>query len=224
MHMDIRADRLYVAEYLNDRIQIFSPEGESLEAIGESGTRPGQFDAPGGVAVAQDGRLYVADFYNHRVQVLSSSGDFVRQVGTTGESGRWAGLFNYPTDVALLPDGTLVVADAYNHRLQLFSAEGEFLRKWGGPFAMRIPGGSRSWFRTDTAVTTGENGSVFVADFYNHRVQKFSAEGEFLVSLGSPGSGPGQLDRPIDMAVDENGAIYVVDFGNHRIQKFEPLS
>ena len=51
-----------------------------------------------------------------------------------------------------------------------------------------------------------------MADFYNHRVQKFSAEGEFLASFGSPGSGPGQLDRPIDMAVDENGSIYVVDF------------
>ena len=75
--------------------------------------------------------------------------------------------------MALLPDGTLVVADAYNHRLQLFGAEGEFLGKWGGPFAMRIPGGSPSWFRTATAVTIGENGSIYVVDFGNHRIQKF---------------------------------------------------
>lgn len=50
MHMDIREDKLYVAEYLNDRVQIFSLSGTSLQLIGSSGSGPGQFDAPDGVA------------------------------------------------------------------------------------------------------------------------------------------------------------------------------
>ncbi len=212
-----------MAEYLNDRIQIFSFDGESLGAIGASGSGPGEFDAPGGVAVSPHGHLYVADFYNHRVQVIGSNGEFIRQFGATAQPGRSAGRFNYPTDVTLLSNQDLVVADAYNHRVQLFSSDGDLLQKWGGPFAIRIPGAGNAWFRTATAVTAGPNSNIFVADFYNHRIQKFSKHGKFLVAFGSFGSGPGQLDRPIDMAVDDRGDVFVVDFGNHRIQKFEAL-
>ena len=62
-----------------------------------------------------------------------------------------------------------------------------------------------------------------MADFYNHRIQKFSADGTFLVAFGSQGDGPGQLDRPTDLAFDDEGNVFVVDFGNNRVQKFEPL-
>ena len=85
---------------------------------------------------------------------------------------------------------------------------------------MNIPGSANGWFRTATAVHVGPNGNVFVADFYNHRVQKFTPEGAFLVGFGESGRGVGQFDRPTDMAVDEEGNVYVVDFGNNRIQKF----
>jgi DNA-binding beta-propeller fold protein YncE len=67
-------------------------------------------------------------------------------------------------------------------------------------------------------------GQVFVADFYNHRIQVFTDEGDFLVELGSQGSAPGEFERPTDMTVDSQGNIYVVDFGNNRIQKFAPLT
>jgi DNA-binding beta-propeller fold protein YncE len=53
-------------------------------------------------------------------------------------------------------------------------------------------------------------------------IQKFTPEGKFLASLGSEGTGPGQFDRPTDLAFDVEGNIYVVDFGNNRIQKFAP--
>jgi len=165
MHIYIHRKNLYVAEYLNDRIQIFSLEGEPLGAIGSSGSGSGQFDAPGGVAATTNGRLYVADFYNHRVQLLSLSGEFIRQFGATGKKGIGAALFNYPTDVALLPNGNVVVADAYNDRIQVFSPDGTFLRKWGGPLATNIPGSFHGWFKTATGVAVGPGGNIFVADF-----------------------------------------------------------
>ena len=212
-----------MAEYLNVRVQIFTFDGESLGVVGSSGSGSGQFDAPGGVAAGSDGRIYVADFYNHRVQFFSPGGEFIRQVGTTGEKGIGAALFNYPTDVALLPNGDVVVADAYNDRIQVFSADGTFLRKWGGPLATNIPGSYHGWFRTATGVAVGPDGNVFVADFYNHRIQKFTSKGQFLVAFGSQGNGPGQLERPTDVALDDEGKVFVVDFGNNRIQEFTPI-
>lgn len=220
MHIDIHDGKLYVAEYLNDRIQVFSMRGESISVIGSPGSGPGEFDAPAGVVVDAEGRLYVADFYNHRVQILERNGRFIQQIGSTGVKGFRLGKFNYPTDVSLLPDGKLVVADAYNDRVQIFNADGYFIRKRGGPFASNISGSYNGWFKTATAVHVGPEGNIFVADFFNNRIQKFTPKGVFLVAFGEKGAGPGQFDRPIDMAVDESGNIYVVDFGNNRIQKF----
>jgi DNA-binding beta-propeller fold protein YncE len=61
---------------------------------------------------------------------------------------------------------------------------------------------------------------LFAADFYNHRVQKFTADGTFLTSFGDKGTGPGQFDH--DIAVAEDGAVFVTDFLNNRIQKWRP--
>jgi len=222
MNLVIHGGELYVAEYLNDRIQVFGLDGTPRRTIGRKGDGPGEFNSPGGVAVAPDGDLFVADFYNQRVQQLRSNGRFVRQWGTTGRVGFGPGEFNYPTDVALGPDGTLYVADGYNDRIQAFDLDGGLRRKWGGPFAMNIFGPFNGWFATVTRVTVDNSGNVYVADFYNHRVQKFAADGRFLVSLGRKGKGPGELDHPTAVAVARDGTLFVADFGNNRIQQWRP--
>lgn len=220
MHITIRDDRLYVAEYGNDRGQVFDLDGESLATLGSSGSDPASFDAPGGVAVDDSGRLYVADFFNHRVQIRTANGTFSRQIGTTGKKGILPGHFNYPTDVALLPDGDLLVADAYNDRIQRFDRRGTPRARWGGPLAVNVPGSFRGWFRVATGIGVDADCAVFVADFYNHRVQKFRPDGTFLTAFG----GPDELDRPTDVAVAPDGTAYVVDFGNRRIQVYAPQS
>lgn len=221
MSLGLHKKTLYVAEYLNDRVQKFSLLGKSRGAFGTSGSEPGQFDAPSDVTVDRKGRAYVVDFYNQRVQVFDKSGAFFQQYGVTQQSGTRAGLFNYPTGVGLLPNGNLLVADAYNDRIQVFQPTGDFIRQWNGaeqPSTESFDGR----FKTASAVASDSKGTVFVADFYNHRIQTFTQEGKFLSTFGVMGSGPGQFDRPTDMAIDDRGAVYVVDYGNNRIQKFTP--
>ncbi len=223
MNLRVAGGELYVAEYWNDRIQVFGLDGTPKRIIGGSGERPGQFNAPGGVAVAANGDLFVADFHNQRSQHLKPDGGFIRQWGTTGEIGIAAGEFNYPTDVALGPDGALYVADGYNDRVQAFSLNGELSHKWGGPFAMNIFGPFNGWFATVTSIAIDREDNVFVADFYNHRIQKFAADGTFLTSLGEKGSGPGQIDFAIAVAVTDDGTVFVADYGNNRIQMWRPI-
>ena len=219
MSMGLHGETLYVTEYLNDRVQRFSLSGESKGGFGTSGSEPGQFDAPADVAVDRQGQAYVVDFYNQRVQVFDPSGAVIRQYGATGQPGSDAGLFNYPTGVGLLPNGDLLVADAYNNRIQVFQPDGRFVRSWTGaePSDSRAVDGR---FRTASAVTSDADGRVFVADFYNHRIQLFTSEGEFITLFGTMGQALGQLDRPTDITIDDEGAVYVVDYGNNRIQKF----
>lgn len=211
---------LYVAEYLNDRIQIFAPDGTPLGAITEDTiTANGELDAPGGVALTPDGEeFWIADFYHHRVAVYSRQGQYLREIGKSGRV--LHGRLHYPTDVAFGPDGTAYVADAYNHRIQRFARDGRLLDLWGGPFGTGIPGPWRGWFHVATGMAVDSEGDVYVADFYNHRVQKFGPSGEFIAEWGAEGEEPGHFDRPTDVAIGPDGRVYVVDFGNNRVQVF----
>ena len=71
----------------------------------------------------------------------------------------------------------------------------------------------------DVAVDSA--GNIYVADYDNHRIQKFHHSGTFLAKWGTNGSGDGQFDNPRRVAVDSAGNVYVADSGNHRIQKFD---
>ena len=136
--------------------------------------------------------------------------------------GSASGELNYPTDVAIGLDGQIIVGDGYNDRIQVFDSAGNFVNKWGGPLAMNIFGPFPGWFATVTSVAVGPQGNVFVADFYNNRVQKFSAQGRFLTSFGSSGTGPGQFSYTMAVAVAPDGTVFATDLGNNRVLSFRP--
>ena len=102
------------------------------------------------------------------------------------------------------------MADAYNNRIQLFESDGSFRSKWGGPLGLGILGWWPGWFNVATGVTVGPAGRVYVADFYNDRIQVFSQAGKLLGVIGDTGDELGQLERPTDVVVAEDGSIYVV--------------
>jgi len=64
------------------------------------------------------------------------------------------------------------------------------------------------------------NGNTYVSDSTNNRIKKFDANGYFVTSWGSYGSGDGQFSNPYGIVVDATGNVYVADVNNHRIQKF----
>ena len=77
---------------------------------------------------------------------------------------------------------------------------------------------------TPHGIHADSEGNVWVTDFANnaartkgHQVHKFSADGELLMSLGTPGqagSGANQFNQPNDVIVGPDGSIYVSDGHN----------
>ena len=68
-------------------------------------------------------------------------------------------------------------------------------------------------------VAVDDDGNILVADSGNHRIQKFTNDGQFLASVGTKGTGPLQFDCPMDIAFNtRNKKVCVVENWNHRIQ------
>lgn len=207
MHVARGADGLlYVADYARDRISVLDAGGRLVRRVGAA---PGALDAPGG-ATARGDTVYVADFYNHRVAAFSPAG-----VVAIGRPGRlWAGRLHYPTDVGT-DDSLLYVADAYNSRVQVFRPDGDYVRRWGGPFGLGIWGPFRGWFRVASGLAVAGR-RVYVADFYNNRIQVFSDRGRYL------GQATDSLSLPTAVAIGVRGELLVADFGHQRIVRLVP--
>jgi len=220
MNLTIAKNELYVADYFADQIRVFSLQGDYRRSIGKPGSGPGEFTSPAGVAVAGNGDIYVPGFIKQRVQQLRADGSFIRQWGITGEAGTFGGKLRYPTDVALSKDGTLFIADGYNDRVLVIGPDGKLLTKWGGPFAMNIFGPFNGWFATVTGISVDPGGNVFIADFYNDRVQKFTRDGIFLNTFGLKSTGPAHTG--IAVAAADDGSVFVADYANHQVQKWHP--
>ena len=77
-------------------------------------------------------------------------------------------------------------------------------------------------FRQVTDVAWDAQGNAYISDGYiNSRVAKVDKDGNWLMSWGEPGAGPGQFNTPHSIAVDARGEVYVADRGNRRIQVFD---
>jgi tripartite motif-containing protein 71 len=93
--------------------------------------------------------------------------------------------------------------------------------KWGstGRGASLLHGGE--FMAPMYGLTVDQQGSLFVVDNGNNRVQKFENSGNFIILWGSFGGANANFQNPTGIACDARGDVYVVDTNNHRVQKFD---
>jgi DNA-binding beta-propeller fold protein YncE len=127
---------------------------------------------------------------------------------------------------AVSPDGNLYLTDL-SQRVTVISPAGKVLRRWGkpgsGPGEFRfIPNDPTALTDVQNAIAVGPDGTVYVSDSGNGRVQVFTRDGGFIRQFGSYGSGTGQLLRPYDLVIDSAGNAYVADDQSETLTKFSP--
>jgi uncharacterized protein (TIGR03663 family) len=143
---------------------------------------------------------------------------------TLGQTGADPGSFNMPRNLTFAPDGSIYVADTNNHRIQHLAPDGTVLNVWGtfsgSEVTQQPPAGT---FYEPWGIALGPDGSVYVTDTWNHRIQKFTSEGQFLTMWGFLGQAesPVAFWGPRGIAVDAEGRVYVADTGNKRIVIFD---
>jgi sugar lactone lactonase YvrE len=115
-------------------------------------------------------------------------------------------------DQGIAPTNVETYSDPY--------AEGELILEPALIFnELTIPGNGEGQFTTPRNIAISPDGTVFVADSGNHRIQVFDTDGSFVTSWGEFGDLPGQLNEPWGIAADDE-FVYVADTWNYRIQKF----
>src|SRR5271169_4421532 len=90
---------LYVADTLNNRIEVFDADGVFIRTWGKNGDVPGYFARPKGVAIDSDGHVWVADGMQDRVQVFTNEGQLLIVMGGHGLlPGQYQGLVSIASD------------------------------------------------------------------------------------------------------------------------------
>jgi DNA-binding beta-propeller fold protein YncE len=184
-----QADNLYVVDTLNHRIQKLAQHGDFLAKWGSYGAGEGQFNMPWGIAIDSQGDLYITDWRNDRVQKFTPDGRFIMSFGS---SGRGEGEFHRPTGISVDADGDIYVCDWMNDRVQVFDSHARYqdtlighsgVSKWARSYLDANPDVEeklnravqniepKKRFYRPVSVKVDNEGKVYVADCYRHRVQ-----------------------------------------------------
>jgi hypothetical protein len=129
------------------------------------------------------------------------------------------GSFQHATRVTLLPSGGVAVVDAGTNSIIVYP------RLDGEPLVVGGYGWTTTTFDTPTSVAT-DGLNIYVADFGNHRVQRFDRRLNFISSLSTRGTGEteAQFGYPVGVALSRQGDLFVLDSENLRVVKFTARS
>ena len=197
-------DRVYAFQRKDPPVVVFDRDGNYLTSWGHSAIKD-----PHGIAIFDD-VIYVTDRDDHVALKFTLDGKPLMVLGTRGKPSdtgatkdielppRSAGPFNKPTEMVPSPSGDLYVSDGYrNSRVHRFSKDGSLISSWGNP-GKEAPGE----FHLPHSLWVGPDGTVYVCDRENSRVQVFTAEGKFVSQWRD-------IKKPTDIWFNKQQVAYV---------------
>ncbi|CAM4348814.1 streptogramin lyase [Paenibacillus endophyticus] len=216
--VDEATGRVYAADESLNQIWLLE-EGdsdfESWTAYATTEEASISFNRLSSISVDASGHLYVAEDGN-RILKLSGEGLLLDQWDGDGDEEQASFDTVFIDDIGdIEPDGegNLYVTDRGNNQIVRFNSEWKAV-------VVGEEGRRNGQFNSPEAITIANDGSVYVADKYNYRVQKFDSSLGHMDTWGNLGGEAGQFFIPEDIAVDTVGNVFVADQGNNRVQQF----
>ena len=159
--------------------------------------------------VDENGLLYVTDSGRKQVVVYDTAGAYVATLSDEEDGD--------PVDVFVTADRIYVSQLGSGKGVRVYDrATHAFLFSFPDVAGTDSTGLAAP---TNIFVTDAE---VYVSDMLKQQVYVYTTDGEFLRTIGRPGTGPSTFQRPKGIAVDPNGLVYVVDAAFQNIQVFDP--
>lgn len=218
-----------------------APPALSFESVPEFLKLPPgtNFGEVSGVAVNSTGHVFVFTRSNSAngpayapsaAQLLEfdARGNFIREIG------RDLYAWSFAHTVRIDRDDNIWAVDKGSDMVVRFNPAGRVVEVYGrrkesadeetGPWEHPNPPAAHidGMFRQPTDVAFDSQGNIFISDGYvNSRVAKYDRNGDWVMSWGERGSGPGQFNLPHAIVIDRSDRVYVGDRSNRRIQVFD---
>lgn len=235
---------LYVADTSYNTIRKINAGGAvtTLAGLpGASGNADGtgssaRFNSPTAIAVDSTGSLYVVDTNNHTIRKITPAGAVSTLAGSPGLIGSADGIgssarFNSPNAIAVDANGNVYVADTNNHTIRKITAGGTVTTLAGvaGAGGYADGTGSAARFNLPYGITATPAGALYVADTYNQRIRKITADATVTTVAGDGTAGAvdgvaagARFNAPRGIAVDAAENLFVADEFNDTIRKIIP--
>lgn len=128
------------------------------------------------------------------------------------------GSFSNAVDLDIDIEGNIYVVDSYRNLLVKFSAEGDSVDSFGGY------GRGTEGFDEPVAVYARRGTEVYIADYNNHRIQRFDRRLDLVFTLYTRDdvNEEARFGYPLDVAVSRQGELLVLDGENRRVAVFDP--
>ena len=196
---------IYTHDIFSDHLFKLSPAGTLLRRWGNLGSLS---------HVRQDelGNVFILDNQRGEVLKYNVAGQLVLAFG----SGRFSAGLQF-AGLSLDAVGNVYVLETSDMAsdIQKFSPGGQFIARFQSF-------GITQGYQRFSGLAVDGSGSMYVADISGSCVRKLSPQGIFLTTMGTRGTGAGQLYAPRAIAVDLRGNVYVADYDGRRVQKFSP--
>ena len=167
-----------------------------------------------GVAVDSNDRVFIYSRSEKPLNVYDTDGN---HLATWGD-----GVIqpNAAHGIFIDDDDNVFVTDATDHAVYKFDPAGELLMTLGTPGR---PGeGEGAPFNRPTDIAVASTGDIIVSDGYGNRhVHRYTATGEYVLTWGGAGDGPGQLSISHSVRLDSEDHVWICDRENRRIQIFD---
>jgi hypothetical protein len=202
--LTVHREKVYICDTGLGGLVILDLDQASFEYFIPGGK--GQLKLPINCCFDERGYLFVADA--NRGQIVVFDGE-LKYLHAFGEAEGFR-----PTDVAV-HEGRIWVANVQDHALYLYGADDYKLIGKRPDLAAEEDG----FIRQATNISIHDN-TLYVSDFGDFSIKKYSLEGDFLARIGGYGAGPGSFTRPKGIALDGEGNLYVVDAAFENVQIF----
>ena len=243
----VESDRAHAAP----PVLAFTRDGKFLRGFGGPGDGFEWPQVEHSLAVDAKGRVWISgsfrgtsDQADDMILVFDGQGKFVRQIGRRGASTGNTDHVNVRASADIFVDDArneVYVADGYaNNRVVVFDSEtGAFKRMWSAFGAAPPAESTPSPAATDTSrdtkndnavpfvgvhgVEIAKDGTVYVSDRANKRIQLFTRDGKYLRQVFVNRGGAAPLSASgIAFSVDpEQRHLYVADWGNQEVWVFD---
>ena len=183
-----------VADFNNNRVQLFGLEGEYIKAISAK-----ELIRPISVAFTRSGDLIV--IASCKIFCFNESGKFVKNITSKH--------LKEPFRLTIARDGRMVVCDWGDHAVKVLTPDGSQL-------LLTISDPDRGC----PCYAVCHQDMFAVSYYWADTIKVFSKDGVLMHSIGTRGSGDGQLRNPYGLTIDRFSNLVVCDHDNSRLQIF----